>query len=236
MNPSSFFPRLACVIWSPARAFHALREKPTWLGAFLVIGLGSSGLTWLTVPTVQRIAMSALSPSLAAPQIQQLVHINHLAHWAATVAAFLSTPVSWFISAFLLWLMAQVFDGLPSFKCIFAVVAHANLVSLISGCLVAVLLLLKSHGDAPDLQDLDIRLGLDLFWPGELHPAQRVALASLNPFNLWYYGLLVVGTAAACRFSAFRATGVIGSFWALNLAFGAGFAWVVGSLTATTPT
>ena len=235
-NAASFALRLARVIWSPSRAFRALREKPTWLGAFLVIGLGSAAITWLTVPVLQKISLSALSPFLVAPQIQQIVHLNHLAHWAATMAAFLSTPVSWFISAFLLWLIAQVFEGLPSFKAIFAVVAHANVVFLISGYLVVVLVQVKSRGGTPDLQDLDIRLGLDLFWRGELHPALRAALASFNPFNLWYYGLLIVGTATVCRFSVLRAIGVIGSLWALNLAFAAGFAWVIGSLTAATPT
>ena len=35
---------------------------------------------------------------------------------------------------------------------------------------------------------------------------------------------------------ALRLGCVIGSFWALNLAFGTGFVWVIGSLTATTPT
>jgi len=236
VNPSSSAVRLAWVIWSPSRAFHALRERPTWLGAFLVIGLGSAGLTWLTVPIVQRVSMDALSPALTAPQIQQIIQVSDFAHWAATAAAFLTTPVSWFVSAFLLWLIAQVFEGLPSFKSIFAVVAHANLVSLISACLVAGLILMKTHGGVADPDDLDIRLGLDLFWRGELPPALRVALASFNPFNLWYYGLLMVGTTTVCRFSAIRATGVIGSFWALNLAFGSGFAWVIGRLTATTPT
>ena len=235
MNAVHCLQRLIWIIWSPSRTFQALRENPSWLGAFLVIGLGTAITTWLTVPGFQKLSMLALPPSLTAAQLQRVVHLNEFAQYVSTVAAPVLTLVMWFISALLIWLIVQIFEGLPAFKTIFAVVAYANVISLLSGILITGLILVKLQGHISDPQDLEIRLGLDLFFEQEIHPALRVVLANLNPFNLWYYGLLIMGAATVCGFSFARAAGAIGSFWTLTLAFSAGGAWVLSSLTVATP-
>ena len=236
MNPAQSLRLLAWTIWYPSRAFQTLHRDPRWLVAFLVIGLGAAFTTWLTVPALQSVSFRLLSQTLSTEQSQQLALANRIAHYAGTLAAPVVTLVFWFATAFLIWMVAQVFDGLPSFRAIFAVVAHANVTSLFSGILVAAILAVRLQSEVASLQDLDIRLGLDLFWDGQIHPAFRVVLANFNPFNLWYYGLLVMGTGAVCEFTYLRTIAVIGTLWALNIAFSAGSAWVISSLTVTTPT
>ena len=235
MNPTHCFQRLAWMIWSPSRTFQALQENPTWLGPFLIIGLGTAVTTWLTVPVFQKMSIDAVSQSWSAEQVQRMLHISQVARYASTAGTLPLTLVFWFITALLIWLIVQVFEGLPSFKTIFAVVAHANVASLLSGILITALMLIKLQGHVGSPQDLEVRLGLDLFWQGGIHPALRVVLASFNPFSLWYFGLLILGTAKVCRFNWLRASGVIGTFWTLNLAFGAGLAWVISSLTTASP-
>ena len=83
-----------------------------------------------------------------------------------------------------------------------------------------------------DPQDVMIRLGLDLLVEGELHPSLRVLLAGLNPFSLWYYGLLILGIKTVEQADWERAAGVVSIFWMLSVAFGAGVAWIAGELTA----
>ena len=73
-------------------------------------------------------------------------------------------------------------------------------------------------------------LGLDLIWEKE-HPALMVLLASVNPFTLWQYGLLGAGISTICRFTAMRSAGVLGLYWVLTSAFGAGIAWVGHAVT-----
>lgn len=233
MSISSSLQCLSWMVWSPSRTFHALQENPSWLGAFLAISLGTVATTWLTVPIFQELSLTFLSPSLPIDQLERIMRINQIARYLATAGAFLITLLYWFISTLLLWLIVQVFEGLAPFRTIFAVVAHANVVSLFSGVLVTALILVKwqmLQGRAVGPQDLEIKLGLDLFWEGELHPSLRVLLMSLNPFNLWYYGLLILGIRTVDQLDWPRAAGVIGVFWTFWVAFGAGIAWVVGTV------
>ena len=230
--------RLFWSIWSPSRTFQALRDRPAWHGAFLLIGLGTAATTWLTVPIFQEISLAATSQSLSTDQLEQAARINRIAHAVATLGTFLTTLAYWFVSALLIWLILQVFAGLTPFRTVFAVVAHANVVSLVSSLLVTALILVKLHclhGGPIEPHDLMIRLGLDLLVEGEPHPSLKVLLASLNPFSLWYYGLLVLGVGTVARADWPRATGVVVVFWVLCMAFGAGIAWIAGALTAPSP-
>ena len=242
LGPPSSTPRLvwSCVqrlfwtVWSPSRAFLALRDRPTWLGAFLVIGLGTAATTWLTVPIFQEISLAAASPPLSPDQLERVTRINRITHVAATAGTALVALAYWFASALLIWLILQVFAGIAPLRTIFALVAHTHVVSLVSGLLVTSLILVKLHrleGGPVDPQDVTIRLGLDLFVEGELHPSLRVLLAGLNPFTLWYYGLLTLGIRTLDEVDWRRAAGVVTVFWILSVAFGASVAWIGGELS-----
>ena len=233
MNLAESLRLLIWTVWSPARAFRVLQTDPRCLVAFLVIGLGSALISWWTIPVVQSASRRLMSQTLSTEQEQYVASVNKIAHYAGTLGAPLVTLVSWFAAAFLIWMIAQVFAGLPGFRAVFSVVAHASVASLVSGILVALILFIKLQSDAVSSQDLEIRLGLDLFWDGQLHPALGVVLGSVNPLNLWYYGLLVMGIRAVCAFTYLRSFAVIGTLWAISTAFGAGIAWVAGSLAAT---
>ena len=223
------------MIWSPSRTFDEIHEKPAWLGAYLAISLGTALIAWVSVPVFQNISLLALSESLSEEQLGRISWINHIVRYTSTAGTFLVTLVYWFISAFLLWLIVQVYEGLAGFKAIFAVVAHASVASLISGILIAILVLVKVQNNVIELQDLEIKLGLDLFWEGEVHPVLKVVLVNLNPFNLWYYGLLTLGIGTVCRFSWVRSAGVVSLFWVLCMAFGAGIAWVLSAFNPPVP-
>ena len=230
--------RLCWTVWSPSRAFQALRDRPTWHGAFLVIGLGTAATTWLTVPIFQELSLAAVSPSLSTDQLEYAARISRLAHAGATAGAFLTTLAYWFVSALLIWLILQVFAGLAPLRTVFAVVAHANVVSLICSLLVTALVLVKLHrleGGLDDPQDLMIRLGLDLLVEGELHPSLRVLLAGLNPFTLWYYSLLILGIRTVGQVDWRHAAGAVSIFWILCVAFGVGVACIAGGFAAPPP-
>ncbi len=227
--------RLTWMIWSPSRTFAEISENPTWLGVYLAISLGSAFVAWLSAPVFQKISLLALPEALSDSQIERISWINQIVRYASTATAFLVTLLSWFVSSFLLWLIVQIFEGLASFKAIFSVVAHSSVVTLISGATVITVLLIEVQDNEIEAQDLEIRMGLDLFLDEQAHPALMVVLANLNPFNLWYYGLLSLGIRTICKFNWLRSVGVVVLFWVLCMAFGAGIAWVLSALSPPTP-
>jgi hypothetical protein len=95
--------------------------------------------------------------------------------------------------------------------------------------------LVKAQGRAVDLQDLDIRLGADLLVRDEVHPALKILLANLNPFTVWYYGILATGVGTVCTFSRSRSAWVVGTVWTICIVFGVGVAWVIASIRPPTP-
>ena len=218
--------RLSWVIWSPSRAFQALREKPVWLGAFLVIGLGNALCAWVTLSLFQNLA---LSPSFSSDQVQRIADFNRTVLYLSTGGAFLLTPISWLASALLVWLIVQVFECRIDFKAIFALLAHVQVSSLLSGLLVAAVLLLVSYrgGESADSATL---MGNALSWKADVTPLVKIAFVNLNPFVLWYYGLLALGIRIVAKVSWRRAAAATGVFWVFCLAFGAAIAWVMNGL------
>ncbi len=227
--------RLARTVWTPSRVFEEIGDRPTWLGAFLIVGLGSAAIVWIALPIAQKGFLISLAESLSSEQLERITQTHRTIRYVYTGGAVLGTLVFWFLSAFLIWLLVQVFEGRSGFRAIFSVVSHGSVVSLISGILVLVLVLVKAQREGIDPQSLEVRLGADLLVEGTVHPSLKLLLANLNPFSLWYYGLLTVGVATVSGFSRVRSMGVVGVFWMLSMAFGAGTAWVASVFTTPTP-
>ena len=221
---------LALIVWSPSRAISEIHTRPTWLGAFIVLSVCSATVSWITIPIHQSISLAGLDQSISEPDLLQLERLKELTHYLSVLSVFPVTLLLWFLSTFLLWLIVQVFEGFPSFKSMFSLVAHTHVVTMVSSVLLAVSLVIKSNFGSIALDDPHIMLGLDLIWEKE-HPALMVLLARVNPFTFWQYGLLGAGISAICRFSAMRSAGVLGLYWVLTSAFGAGIAWIGHALT-----
>lgn len=221
------FKRLALTIWVPNRAFEGIRENPTFLGAFILIGLGSVVVAYAMLPIFQKIYLLSVTESLNPGQLERLYRYQKTMRYVYPVGTLIGILFFWFISAFLIWLIAQVFECRGRFKSIFSVISHASITSLISSILVAAIFYFKASKGLTDLANLEIKLGADLFISGTVHPALQIVLANLNPFTFWYYALLTIGIAIVCEeCSRVRAAGVVGTFWAISMAFSAGITWV----------
>ena len=221
------FKRLAMTIWMPTVAFEDIRENPTYLGAFILIGLGSVVVASTTLPVFQKIYLLSVTESLNPGQLERLYRYQKTMRYVYPVGTLIGILFFWFISAFLIWLIAQVFECRGRFKSIFSVISHASITSLISSILVAAIIYFKASKGLSDLSNLEIKLGADLFISSPVHPALQIILANLNPFTFWYYALLTIGIATVCdECSRVRAAGVVGTFWAISMAFSGGITWV----------
>lgn len=221
------FKRLALTIWTPNRAFEDIGENPTYLGAFILIGLGSIVVASATLPVFQKMYLLSVTESLNPGQLERLYRYQKTMRYVYPVGTLIGILFFWFISAFLIWLIAPVFECRGRFKSIFSVISHASITSLISSILVAAIIYFRASKGLTGLSNLEIKLGADLFISSPVHPALQIVLANLNPFTFWYYALLTIGIATVCEeCSRVRAAGVVGTFWAISMAFSAGIAWV----------
>ena len=231
------FKRLALTIWTPTRAFEDIRENPTWLGAFLFIGIGSMVVAYTMLPIFQKIHLLSAIESLNPDQLERLYRFQKTMRYIFFCGTFLGILFFWFISAFLIWLIVQVFECRGRFKSIFSVISHASITSLISSILSAIIVYFKASKGLTGPSNLEIKLGADLFISSTVHPALQIVLANLNPFTFWYYALITIGIATVCEeCSRVRAAGVVGIFWTISIVFSAGISWVLSVFQAQSTT
>ena len=86
--------RLGRTVWSPFRAFEEIREDPTWLGAFLVVGLGAVVIAWVTIPVFQKLFLLSLTEPLSPEQLEGIFWLLTMAFGAgiASVLAVFAPP------------------------------------------------------------------------------------------------------------------------------------------------
>ena len=111
---------------------------------------------------------------------------------------------------------------------IYSLIAHAQISAMLSGGAVIVLLLAACRGS--DLQHLEMLMEAALSWKPGISPLAKSMLLNLNPFVLWYYGLLAFGLRILGKVSWCRATGVIVAFWGVSMAFGTIMAWAMSGM------
>ena len=220
--------RLALVIFSPFLAFDEISEQPTWICAYFTIAFATAISAWYTTTVFQQ-TLFLVPGTLPDSQAAGVSSIEQAVRYASTAASFFVTLLSWSVSAFLLWLIIQIFEGLASFKSILSVVAHASVATLLHVVTGSIILFIRTQNGELAPEILQIRMGLDLFWKETTHPVLNVILADVNPFKVWYNFLLTLGIQRVCRFSWLRAGGIVGVFWLVTLALWAGFTFVLPS-------
>ncbi|GEM_PF-2849140 len=176
--------KLFRMIYSPTRAFLDLLERPQWFVAFLVISLAQS--IPMLVPLFRHGIRSfsydnptlwlQLSPALLIP---------------------VSTLISWTIVAFSLHqLVILTCPEVASlrFKNVFSIVAHSNIVLLLSSVLSLLLgFLLWLSNAAPTIHAIPL-VGVDkLLQNFSLDPLLLSLFQKINIFTVWYLGLLIIG-------------------------------------------
>jgi len=121
-------------------------------------------------------------------------------------------PLMMLIIAGILMVMANfVFGGTATFKQLFSVAAHAQMVGIIYGLLIVVILFLKDPADV-DLQN-PIASNLGLLIPMETSKFLHRLAISVDIFSLWQVYLLGTGAAICGRLSKAKGIMAIGIPW-----------------------
>lgn len=175
----------------------SLREQPRWFYPTLFSALISAGVNFFLI---QRVGLDSLVKAVAQNESgfdQEALAQSALAHegqilFFQSAATFLSSFLIALLTAKVLWLLLTLFGyGLP-FKKTLAVVAHANMLSVILR--ETMIALTATIIQAPGAFDLSNPLATNAAF--FLHPASPIlsrVLVSLDLITLLNIGLLVIG-------------------------------------------
>jgi hypothetical protein len=200
---------------SPGQYFDRLALRPHWLTPLLVVAAGTILLAWLTAPFTER-AMWYYALELAGPESAHRLEAFPETGISVILAAPLPLLVIALAQAALLMLIANVVTGRGSFGQMFSLVAHVSLFSLAASAFVYVVLSLRGLESIQSWADFKVPIGLNMFWP-EMGPGMDALLNSLNIYQAFTIGFLMIGVKRMCQCSRRHAVFVAVSYFLLDL-------------------
>lgn len=194
-------------IFSPARAFRALREDPHWLAPLILFTGANFVHTSVSLPyTLKQMAsrIESMNPRMAGQALAENTEIsNFMVGSVALLSSIIAPLLILLITAGLVHLTAILLRGemKTTGRTVFALCSYASLPLALSFLVRAPLILSK--------KTLDISLGLDVLLPGVAWSGGLLeALRFMDLFRLWFIVLLTLAVAVIYQLRWGRALAV----------------------------
>ena len=227
--------RLFGALFSPAKTFRSIAERPTWAVALVALLIVSTAVGVLANQRIDKHDLRQLVQERieksrggqATPeQVEQAMvfteKANAVGRWLIPIVG----AVVYLLIALLFFMAFRFFAGSDlSYKTSFAVTLHGFLPGLVGGLLTLPVILSREHVNLKDAQSGNLLASnLGAFAPESLGTAARSLLSSLDFFSLWAVVLLILGFRTAAKVSTATATTVVVALWALYVAAKVGLA------------
>lgn len=222
---------LTGVFFEPSRTFEALRARPRFLVAGLILLVVATVITLVLYARVDmgqyirdRIERSPNAAQITEQQKEMQIRVGKI---FGMVLIPLSVPIALAAGAALYLLLVMAFGGSISYKQSLSVWAYSWLPPSILGALIALLVLFLK---APDTIVPERMVATN---PGALfgEESSKVLVAFLSQFDiLRFYGLFLaaLGLRKVAKMSSGQAWGVVLTLWFLGLLFAVGSAALFG--------
>lgn len=210
---------LTGIFFEPSRTYEALRARPRFLVAgliLLVIAILVTVLLYLRVDMGQymreRIQRSPNAAQLSEAQIDMQVKVGKTIGMVAIPA---SVPIIIAAGAALYMLGVMAFGGAISYKKSLSVWTYSSLPPSVLGALIAILVLFLKSPESIDPEHMVVTN------PGALlgEDASKILVAALSQFDLLrFYGLFLaaLGLRKIAKLSSGQAWGVVISLWVIG--------------------
>jgi len=147
--------RMIGVLTSPRQTFAAVAVRPRWLGVMAITLTVAAACQYLIMssPDMQEalIAQATRNPNMSDAQVAATESfIPRLPAIFAVAVLFLGPLISVIVSAILLMIFSTLMGGAATFKQVYAVVAHAGVVSMLAGVLSAGLITIGAPPTGPN--------------------------------------------------------------------------------------
>jgi len=203
-EPLPLLTRCWLVLSEPTRAFASIAAHPRWIGAALIVLAAGIVTTEVTYPYMMEARRDVIlqNDRITAAQAEEIL--------GRMIFLFIVAGVLLFGGNFLL-------GGESDFRTVLAVTSHAWLATVVKSVVVVPLMLAKGS--------MSVATSLQILLPGErwMSPV-GVMLGATDIFSLWMLALVVIGLAAAYRFSRGKVAALVVAFYILATGVSAGLA------------
>ncbi len=231
----SFRDKVLWVFVSPSHCFEALKERPDWLKAWLLvaaIGL-LPGIVLLNTVDLRPIAAEAVDKVEAAKAEAEKDHVPMSEQerdsaidqfvkfqWVmATAGSAMMSFIRLFVAAGAIYVLARAFAIAPAFPEALSVWAYASIVR-IPEVLLIVAASVATKGKGFNLESL--------FGEWAVTPIWQLVISQFDPFSIWQLVVAALGLSLVCGARKAKGFGVMAAMWALW--------WGLGIWNLTHPT
>ena len=178
--------RIGQTFFSPGALFEALKARPAWIAALVLLVVINFGTNLILPEEVVRAAIEAQAAPDATPeQIDQIVGFTKT---FGRALAIVGAPIMIAIVAGILILIFNVFTGgKATYRQLFSATTHAFYIYTLGGILTLALILAGSEPDT--------RLSLGLLLPGQSEGYLARFLGGVNFFSLWTAAVLGIAVS-----------------------------------------
>lgn len=215
---------LVGVLTSPEKTFQALRERPAWVVALVVLILLSTAANWLASQKVDaedlvRTSIEQRGQDVDEDQLQQMIDFQEKFGTTMFVGGTLvAGPVIYLLVALICWVVFKLVGGEWSYKHAFSMVLHSFVPWAVAALLTIPVVMSRSEITATDLQGGNLLpSSLALLAGEDSSQVLKTFLGSFDLFSIWSLFLLATGASIMARIprgTAITATVVL---WAVYI-------------------
>lgn len=212
------------VLTSPEKTFQALREKPAWIVALLVLVLLGAGANWFATQKTDaedlvRAGIEQRGQELDENQIQNAIDFQEKFGTLLFVGgAVIAAPVVYLVVALVCWVAFNLVGGDWRFKHAFSTVLHSFMPWAVAALLTIPIVMSRSEISAAELQGGNLLpSSLALLAGDETSPVVKALLGSVDLFSIWSLFLLATGASVVARISKSTAITTTAIIWAVYI-------------------
>ncbi|HYA48198.1 MAG TPA: YIP1 family protein [Burkholderiales bacterium] len=228
----NFVNRLTGVFASPRQTFTALAEKPVWVDVLIVILIALAIYATVVAPYAQHEQLQMLKDSAKLKERMGEERFNQYIadqEKPATTWKKIQTAggaplffvIAMLIQGAILMVLGRFVSTQGTFKQAFSSLIHANLIYALAGNGVRLILTLTRKSV------MQVSTGLPLLFPKmEVTSTPYIIMSQVDFFQLWLFGVLAFGLAAAFKINLKKALVLSYTVWLLKALFNIGLSLV----------
>ncbi len=227
--------RVVNVLFSPTTTFEAIRRRPTWLVALVIlVVLGLAGAYLVTgkmdIEEVVRESVADSGRQLSEDQLEQAIALQEkLLPVFAIAGPLVIFPVACLLMALLFWVALRLLGGEMTYQTSFSTTVHGLMPNAVSSLLTLPVVMSRGALSYEEVRSGSVLASnLGFFASEETSTAVRTLLAGIDVFTIWALILLIIGLAVTAGVSRAKAAAVVIGLWAVYLLFKVGAAAIAG--------
>ena len=228
----NLFKRIEGVFFNPRPVFDGLAAKPVWVDALVVIIVALIAFNLVVAPYMQKDQLqlmkdnSALKERVGVESYDKMIqNMENPSARSRIIQTFVTTPLFYLIAlllqALILLILGRFLSSQGTYVQVLSVLLHASLVDKLFGNAVRMVLALTRKS----LMQTSTSLAL-LFPKMEVTSTSYIMLSQVDFFQLWMFGILAFGLAAAFKIELKKALFFSYGVWFLKALVNVGIAMI----------